>query len=214
VIELFRRSSFDVAQRVRVHSNKRFLPPMRWRPLARASRMRLLQSLPPVHPALVAFHCMLDLRACVLGTIVSCDCGTLLSGESRHVSTHPRSCDGGRDYRAEGCRHGGGLCVEVTSARSPDLPPKRRAMPYTAPAPAHAPVFRRRGAAPVSASRAGPSHVAAAAAGKTAFKLTLLPGDGIGPEIMRVAVDCLNVVVRPHPPPPVSNQAARVLVVL
>jgi len=38
--------------------------------------------------------------------------------------------------------------------------------------------------------------VAAAAAGKTAFKLTLLPGDGIGPEIMRVAVDCLNVVAK------------------
>lgn len=42
-----------------------------------------------------------------------------------------------------------------------------------------------------------PSAAAAAAAAKTAFKVTLLPGDGIGPEIMRVAVDCLNLVVRP-----------------
>ena len=38
---------------------------------------------------------------------------------------------------------------------------------------------------------------ALAAAGKN-YKLTLLPGDGIGPEIMKVAVDVLNEVGRKH----------------
>jgi len=42
---------------------------------------------------------------------------------------------------------------------------------------------------------AGRCSLAVAAAGKS-YKITLLPGDGIGPEILKVAVDCLNVVVR------------------
>lgn len=49
------------------------------------------------------------------------------------------------------------------------------------------------------AARRAPAQRAAAvrvcAAGKS-YSITLLPGDGIGPEIMKVAVDCLNVVVR------------------
>ena len=56
-----------------------------------------------------------------------------------------------------------------------------------------APAQLRCVAARRSASRSGAVRVAAA--GK-AYTLTLLPGDGIGPEIMKVAVDCLNVVVR------------------
>ena len=39
---------------------------------------------------------------------------------------------------------------------------------------------------------------ALAAAGNKNYKLTLLPGDGIGPEIMKVAVDVLNEVGRKH----------------
>jgi hypothetical protein len=49
-----------------------------------------------------------------------------------------------------------------------------------------------RGTAP---RRAGRAALSVCAAGKS-YKITLLPGDGIGPEIMKVAVDCLNVVVR------------------
>ena len=39
---------------------------------------------------------------------------------------------------------------------------------------------------------------ALAAASNKNYKLTLLPGDGIGPEIMKVAVDVLNEVGRKH----------------
>jgi len=61
-----------------------------------------------------------------------------------------------------------------------------------------------RGAAPsaaVGAAAGRPSRrrlnaAAAAAAAPQSYSVTLLPGDGIGPEIMKVAVDCLNVVVR------------------
>ena len=41
-------------------------------------------------------------------------------------------------------------------------------------------------------ARAAGLHICAAS---KSYTLTLLPGDGIGPEIMKVAVDCLNVVV-------------------
>lgn len=51
-----------------------------------------------------------------------------------------------------------------------------------------APAARR-----ATAQRAAAVRVCAA--GKS-YSITLLPGDGIGPEIMKVAVDCLNVVVR------------------
>jgi len=42
-------------------------------------------------------------------------------------------------------------------------------------------------------------HTLSVSASKS-YRLTLLPGDGIGPEIMKVAVDCLNVVVRHSAP--------------
>ena len=72
----------------------------------------------------------------------------------------------------------------------------------------------------VAAPRRGSTHrrrcgslVAAAASpsGKTAFKVTLLPGDGIGPEIMKVAVDCLNLVVRAPRHPHSSGDSPRQL---
>ena len=44
-------------------------------------------------------------------------------------------------------------------------------------------------------SAAARSAVVAVRAGK-AYTLTLLPGDGIGPEIMAVARKCLDIVVR------------------
>ena len=47
-----------------------------------------------------------------------------------------------------------------------------------------------------AARRSRRSAAATAAAAAKSYTVTLLPGDGIGPEIMRVAVDCLKVVVR------------------
>lgn len=84
------------------------------------------------------------------------------------------------------------------------------AAPHTRRSPIHTPRALRLMSAALSSVRANPVRVAApaarrataqraavrvCAAGKS-YKLTLLPGDGIGPEIMKVAVDCLNVVVR------------------
>ena len=48
-----------------------------------------------------------------------------------------------------------------------------------------------------------------AASGKS-YTLTLLPGDGIGPEIIKVAVDCLNIVVRSMPRPPQHLRHVRI----
>ena len=62
-----------------------------------------------------------------------------------------------------------------------------------------APLRRNAGACRLAAAprraAAGRCSLSVAAAGKS-YKITLLPGDGIGPEIMKVAVDCLNIVVR------------------
>ena len=62
-----------------------------------------------------------------------------------------------------------------------------------------APLRRDSGASRLAATprrtAASRCSLSVAAAGKS-YKITLLPGDGIGPEIMKVAVDCLNIVVR------------------
>ena len=62
-----------------------------------------------------------------------------------------------------------------------------------------APLRRDAGAGRVAVAprraAAGRGSLSVSAAGKS-YKITLLPGDGIGPEILKVAVDCLNVVVR------------------
>eukprot|EP00898_Chlorokybus_atmophyticus_P007630 jgi/Chlat1/7869/Chrsp66S07343 len=53
----------------------------------------------------------------------------------------------------------------------------------------------RRPAAASSAAQAAPAAASASGSkGKTSFKIALLPGDGIGPEIMSAAVDVLNAV--------------------
>ena len=51
-----------------------------------------------------------------------------------------------------------------------------------------------------AARRSRRAAAASAAAAAKSYSVTLLPGDGIGPEIMRVAVECLKVVVRAQAP--------------